>query len=93
MIDAEEGITKQDKIILNIIKKYNKAFIIVLNKIDTKSKHEIKELKQELEYFSNIVDNASIILISASVIKILKNYFIQLVIFLILYIKDINHLY
>ena len=65
MIDAEEGITKQDKIILNIIKKYNKAFIIVLNKIDTKSKHEIKELKQELEYFSNIVDNASIILISA----------------------------
>ena len=65
MIDAEEGITKQDKIILNIIKKYNKAFIIVLNKIDTKSKHEIKELKQELEYFSNIIDNASIILISA----------------------------
>jgi GTP-binding protein len=65
MIDAEEGITKQDKIILNIIKKYNKAFIIVLNKIDTKSKYEIKELKQELEYFSNIVDNASIILISA----------------------------
>ena len=39
MIDAEEGITKQDKIILNIIKKYNKAFIIVLNKIDMKSKH------------------------------------------------------
>jgi predicted GTPase len=37
----------------------------VLNKIDTKSKHEIKELKQELEYFSNIIDNASIILISA----------------------------
>ena len=33
----------------------------MLNKIDTKSKHEIKELKQELEYFSNIVDNASII--------------------------------
>ena len=51
MIDAEEGITKQDKIILNIIKKYNKAFIIVLNKMDTKSKHEIKELKKELEYF------------------------------------------
>ena len=65
MIDAEEGVTKQDKTILNIIKKYNKAFIIALNKIDNKSKKEIKELKKELEYFSNIVDNASIILISA----------------------------
>lgn len=65
MIDAQEGVTKQDKTILNIIKKYNKAFIIVLNKIDNKSKQEIKELKKELEYFSNIVDNASIILISA----------------------------
>ena len=65
VIDAEEGVTKQDKTILNIIKKYNKAFIIALNKIDNKSKKEIKELKKELEYFSNIVDNASIILISA----------------------------
>jgi len=65
MIDAQEGVTKQDKTILNIIKKYNKAFIIALNKIDNKSKQEIKELKKELEYFSNIVDNASIILISA----------------------------
>ena len=65
MIDAQEGVTKQDKTILNIIKKYNKAFIIVLNKIDNKSKQEIKELKKELEDFSNIVDNASIILISA----------------------------
>ena len=70
MIDAQEGVTKQDKTILNIIKKYNKAFIIVLNKIDNKSKQEIKELKKELEYFSNIVDNASIILISLN-----SNYF------------------
>lgn len=65
MIDADEGITKQDKTILNIIKKYNKAFIIALNKIDNKSKQEIKELKKELEYFSKITDNASIVLISA----------------------------
>jgi GTP-binding protein len=41
MIDAEEGITKQDKIILNIIKKYNKAFIILISAI---SNQNIKKL-------------------------------------------------
>ncbi len=65
MIDAEEGITKQDKTILNIIKKSNKAFIIAINKIDTKSKIELLELKKDLKYFSNITDNASIVMISA----------------------------
>ena len=65
MIDAEEGITKQDKTILNIIKKNNKAFIIVINKTDTKNQSEILELKKDLKYFSNIIDNASIVMISA----------------------------
>ena len=65
MIDAEEGITKQDKTILNIIKKSNKAFIIVINKIDKKNKTELVELKKDLQYFSNIIDNASIVMISA----------------------------
>ena len=65
MIDAEEGITKQDKTILNIIKKSNKAFIIAINKIDAKSKIELLELKKDLKYFSNITDNASIVMISA----------------------------
>ena len=65
MIDAEEGITKQDKTILNIIKKSNKAFIIAINKIDTKNKTELLELKKDLKYFSNITDNASIVMISA----------------------------
>ena len=65
MIDAEEGITKQDKTILNIIKKSNKAFIVVINKIDKKNKTELAELKKDLQYFSNIIDNASIVMISA----------------------------
>ena len=65
MIDAEEGITKQDKTILNIIKKSNKAFIIAINKIDKKNKIELLELKKDLKYFSNITDNASIVMISA----------------------------
>ena len=65
MIDAEEGITKQDKTILNIIKKSNKAFIIAINKIDSKNKTELLELKKDLKYFSNITDNASIVMISA----------------------------
>ena len=65
MIDAQDGITKQDKTILNIIKKNNKAFIIVINKTDTRSQSEIIELKKDLKYFSNITDNASIVMISA----------------------------
>ena len=65
MIDAEEGITKQDKTILNIIKKNNKAFIVVINKTDTRNQSEILELKKDLKYFSNITDNASIVMISA----------------------------
>ena len=65
MIDADSGITKQDKTILNIIRKSNKAFIIAINKIDTKSQQELLELKKDLKYFSNITDNAAIIMISA----------------------------
>ena len=65
MIDADAGITKQDKTILNIIRKSNKAFILAINKIDKKSKEEILELKKDLKYFSNITDNAAIIMISA----------------------------
>ena len=65
MIDSDAGITKQDKTILNIIRKSNKAFILAINKIDKKSKEEIIELKKDLKYFSNITDNAAIIMISA----------------------------
>lgn len=65
MIDASAGITKQDKTILNIIRKNNKAFIVAINKIDTKSQQELSELKKDLKYFSNITDNATIIMISA----------------------------
>ena len=65
IISAEDGITKQDKLIINIIKKYNKPFIVAVNKIDKQSKHEIMDLKKEIKYFSNITDNAYFILISA----------------------------
>ena len=65
IIDAVEGITKQDKTILNIIKKNNKAFIIAINKIDKKNSEELLQLKKDLKYFSNITDNASILMISA----------------------------
>ena len=65
MIDAHEGITKQDKTILNIIKDNNKAFIIVINKIDKRSQSELIELKKDLRYFSNIIDNAEVVMISA----------------------------
>ena len=36
-----------------------------INKIDKKNKTELAELKKDLQYFSNIIDNASIIMISA----------------------------
>jgi len=65
IISAEDGITKQDKLILNIIKKFNKPFIVAVNKIDKQSKHEIMDLKKEIKYFSNITDKAYFILISA----------------------------
>ena len=65
ILDAEQGITKQDKNILNLIQDSNKAFLIVVNKIDKLSKPLLLELKRELHYFSNITDNAEIIYISA----------------------------
>ncbi|MBH44139.1 MAG: ribosome biogenesis GTPase Der [Gammaproteobacteria bacterium] len=67
LLSAEEGVTKQDKIILDKIKKYNKPYIIVINKIDLLNKQEINLLKKEIEYFSKITNKAFILL--TSVIK------------------------
>ena len=52
-------------IIKLIHKKFNKPFIVAVNKIDKQSKHEIMDLKKEIKYFSNITDKAYFILISA----------------------------
>jgi len=79
-LSANEGITKQDKIILERIKKYNKPYIIVINKIDLLKKPEINALKKELEYFSKITNNAFIILVSAlknkNINKLLESIYI-----------------
>ncbi len=65
VLNAQDGITKQDKLILNYIKKYNKAFFIVANKVDTLSTVDLKKLKNDIKYFSNITNNANIFFISA----------------------------
>ena len=65
IINGEDGITKQDKMIMSIIIRYNKPFIIVLNKIDKISKEKIKNLKDEINYFINIAHNAPFVLVSA----------------------------
>lgn len=65
VINAEDGITKQDKTILSIIKKYNKPFLIIINKIDKVSQSYIKNLKKEIIYFLNIANNASFVFTSA----------------------------
>ncbi|MED5275112.1 MAG: GTP-binding protein, partial [Pseudomonadota bacterium] len=65
VLNAQDGITKQDKLILNYIKKYNKAFFIVVNKVDTLSTVDLKKLKNDIKYFSNITNNANIFFTSA----------------------------
>ena len=73
IISSIDGITKQDKTILNLIIKSNKPFIIVANKIDALSKEQKKILNKKLDYFKNITFNASIVLISAKKKKNIKN--------------------
>ena len=73
IISSIDGITKQDKTILNLIIKSNKPFIIVANKIDALSKEQKKLLNKKLDYFKNITFNASIVLISAKKKKNIKN--------------------
>ncbi len=65
IISAEELVSKQDKSIFNIIRDYNKPFILVINKIDLITKQDYKSLKNKIDYFSNILFGTSIIYISA----------------------------
>ena len=61
MISALELVSKQDKNIFNIIKENNKPFILVINKIDLINKIELKKLKSNIDYFSNILLGTKII--------------------------------
>jgi len=65
VISALELVSKQDKNIFNIIKENNKPFILVINKIDLINKIELRKLKSNIEYFSNILFGTKIIYISA----------------------------
>ena len=65
IISAEELVSNQDKSIFNIIRDYNKPFILVINKIDLITKQDYKSLKNKIDYFSNILFGTSIIYISA----------------------------
>ena len=65
VLNAEDGINKQDKIILNLIKKHNKAFFIIVNKIDKISQIDMKKLKRDMKYFLNIANKAHCIFVSA----------------------------
>ena len=65
VLSAQDGITKQDKLILTHIKKYNKPFFIVTNKIDAITVSDLKKLKKDITYFSNITSNAEIFFVSA----------------------------
>lgn len=81
VISAEELISKQDKNIFNIIKENNKPFILVINKIDIMSANEMKKLRSNIDYFSNILFGTKIIYLSA-----LKNRNIRKLLF------TVNHL-
>ena len=65
VISATELVSKQDKNIFNIIKENNKPFILVINKIDLINKIELKKLKSNIDYFSNILFGTKIIYLSA----------------------------
>tara|TARA_Y100000389_G_C17468006_1_gene527489 strand:+ start:3950 stop:5266 length:1317 start_codon:yes stop_codon:yes gene_type:complete len=65
VISATELVSKQDKNIFNIIKENNKPFILVINKIDLINKLELKKLKSNIDYFSNILFGTKIIYLSA----------------------------
>ena len=66
LLDASLRISKQDKIILEYLKTFNKPHIIVLNKIDLLNKSQIYQFKKYVEYFINISSNAPCIYLSAS---------------------------
>ena len=65
VISAKDFVTKQDKSIFNIIKDNHKPFILVINKIDLITKDELKSLKSNIDYFSNILFGTKIIYLSA----------------------------
>ena len=65
VISALELVSKQDKNIFNIIKENNKPFILVINKIDLMNKNELKKLRSNINYFSNILFGTKIIYLSA----------------------------
>ena len=65
VISAEELISKQDKSIFNIIKENNKPFILVINKIDVVTRNDMKKLRSNVDYFSNILFGTKIIYLSA----------------------------
>ena len=65
VISALELVSKQDKSIFNILKDYNKPFILVINKIDLLSNNDLKILKSKISYFSNILFGTKIIYLSA----------------------------
>ena len=69
VLNAEDGINKQDKIILNLIQRHNKAFFIIVNKIDKISQIDMKKLKRDIRYFSNIANKAHCIFVSAAMKK------------------------
>ena len=65
VISATELVSKQDKNIFNIIKENNKPFILVINKVDLINKNDMKKLRSNIDYFSNILFGSKIIYLSA----------------------------
>ncbi len=65
IISAQEMVSKQDKSIFKIIKETNKPFILVINKIDLINKNDLSKLRNNIDYFSNILFGTKIIYLSA----------------------------
>ena len=64
-MNAEDGINKQDKIILNLIKRHNKAFFIIVNKIDKISQINMPKNSFEMASMLDIDKRAKKILLKS----------------------------
>ena len=92
VISALELVSKQDKSIFNILKDYNKPFILVINKIDLLSNNDLKILKSKISYFSNILFGTKIIYLSAIHNRNIRKLLFTIINLHLIYIRNIVHL-
>ena len=65
IIDGNEKISKQDKVLAELIHTHRVPYFIVVNKIDLINDKDLKSLKKSMEIFNQIISNTPILYASA----------------------------